>query len=33
MENDIFELGGKRLTSRLLIGTGKYGDEIGRAHV
>lgn len=27
MENDIFELGGKRLTSRLLIGTGKYGDD------
>ena len=27
MENDIFELGGKRLISRLLIGTGKYGDD------
>lgn len=27
MRNDIFELGGKRLTSRLLIGTGKYGND------
>lgn len=27
MENDIFELGGKRLESRLLIGTGKYGND------
>ncbi|HCU68844.1 MAG TPA: thiazole synthase, partial [Desulfomicrobium sp.] len=24
---DIFELGGKRLTSRLFTGTGKYGDD------
>lgn len=24
---DIFEIGGKRLTSRLLTGTGKYGDD------
>ena len=24
---DIFELGGKKLTSRLFTGTGKYGDD------
>lgn len=27
MHDDIFEIGGKRLTSRLFTGTGKYGDD------
>ena len=27
MSNDIFEIGGKELTSRLFTGTGKYGDD------
>ncbi len=27
MSEDIFEIGGKKLTSRLFTGTGKYGDD------
>lgn len=27
MDNDVFEIGGKKLTSRLITGSGKYADE------